>query len=299
MQPPTTVQGSTRVPDRYFVRPAGVLAELLGESEIGEDELLLKMRELGLIVYPSPLLGGLIEKLPEVLAAEVLSQLDPTDVVLFGQADRACRAAVMAFGVPQETPTSVSVLEDGSMGEGTEGGPLLLRVEDFVGSVERVAWAKDRGCPWNKSVCEYAAEGGNLEVLKWARERRCPWDERTCFHAAEGGHLEVLQWAREHGCEWDAHTCMSAADGGHLDVLRWAHEHGCPWDEWTCFHAAMSGHLHILQWAREHGCPWSSGVCTFAAMRGHLEVLRRAREHHCPWTERTCEWPLRAGTWRC
>jgi hypothetical protein len=65
---------------------------------LGEDELLLRLRELGLITYPSPLLGGLTEKLPEVLAAEVLAWLDPTDVVLFGQAGRACVGPPLGAG---------------------------------------------------------------------------------------------------------------------------------------------------------------------------------------------------------
>jgi hypothetical protein len=134
-----------RPPDRYVVRPAGVLADLLGAADLGEDELLLRLRELGLITYPSPLLGGLIEKVPEVLVAEVLARLNPTDVVVFGQAGRACRAAVVAFGVPQE--------EEASYNSDDEGGPLLLRVEDFVGSVERLAWAKARGCPWDALIC--------------------------------------------------------------------------------------------------------------------------------------------------
>jgi len=63
--------------------------------------LLLRLRELGLITYPAPLLGGLLEKLPEVLAAEVLARLVPTDMLLFGQAGRACRAAVVALSVQQ------------------------------------------------------------------------------------------------------------------------------------------------------------------------------------------------------
>ena len=85
---------AARPPGRHVVRPAGVLVELLGAAELGEDELLLRLRELGLITYPSPLLGGLLEQLPEVLAAEVLLLLEPTDLVVFGQAGRACRAAV-------------------------------------------------------------------------------------------------------------------------------------------------------------------------------------------------------------
>ena len=55
-----------------------------------------------MITYPSPLLGGLLEGPPEVLAVEVLARLEPTDLVLLGQAGRACRAVVVAFGVPQE-----------------------------------------------------------------------------------------------------------------------------------------------------------------------------------------------------
>jgi hypothetical protein len=298
MQTPFATPATTaaeRRPDRYVVRPAGVLAELLGAAELGEDELLLRLRELGLITYPSPLLRGLTQNVPEVLAGEVLARLDPTDLVLFGQAARACRAAVVAFGVPQEEEAS-----DDSDDDGTEGGPLLLRVEHFVGSVERLAWAKEMGCSWDEDICAKAARGGHLEVLKWAWERRCPCDRQVCWAAALGGHLEVLQWARGHGCAWDANTCQFAAWNGHLDVLRWAHEHGCPWDASTCSQAAVGGHLHVLQYAREHGCPWGIGTCSLAASYGHLEMLKWAREHHCPWNQATCAGPLlRAGTWMC
>ena len=62
MQLPTAADSSAHAP-RHVVRPEGVLADLLGESEIGEDELLLRLQELGLIAYPSPLLGGLLGKL--------------------------------------------------------------------------------------------------------------------------------------------------------------------------------------------------------------------------------------------
>jgi hypothetical protein len=232
MQAPASAAAiaAERPPDRYLVRPAGVLAEILGAEDFGEAELLLRLREAGLIAYPPPLLGeGLLEGPPEVLAAEVLARLDPTDLVVFGQVGRACRVAVVAFGVPQEEERQ----QEWNMmtGQGTEGGPLLPRVQDFVGSVERLAWAKARGCPM-----------GMGEPL-------------VCVYAAWGGHLEMLQWAREHGCEWNEQTCMHAAWKGHLELLRWAHGHGCPWDTYTSMHAAAAGHLHVLQWVREHGCP--------------------------------------------
>ena len=280
-----------RPPDRYVVRPAGVLADLLGAAELGEDELLLRLGDLGLITYPSPLLGGLTEDLPEVLAAEVLARLDPTDLVLFGQAGRACRAAVVAFGVPQEEEAS-----DVSDDEGSEGGPLLLRVEDFVGSVERLAWAKEIGCAWDEEICAWAASGGHLDVLKWVcAEVGVGADSQVCSLAALGGHLAVLQWAREHGCDWDEETCLYAARGGHLDLLRWAHEHGCPWGASTCASAARGGHLHVLQWAREHRCEWDWMTCAHATMNGHLEVLKWARDRRCPWNEAMCWHAVEGG----
>jgi len=246
--------------DRYVVRPAGVLTDLLGAAELGEDELLLRLRELGLLTYPSPLLEGLLGELHEVLAVEVLARLDLTYRVLFGQAGRACRAAVVALGVPhaagggelleeeesleeegqeeeaveeegeeeedeaeehmveedEEDEVEEEPLQEGSTSdESTEGGPLLFkfRVKDFVVSVERLAWAKERGCPWDTLICVMAGEGGHLEVLKWAWERRCPWDSSVCSFAAENGHLEVLQWARQHVCPWDESTCYAAAYG--------------------------------------------------------------------------------------
>jgi hypothetical protein len=68
---------------------------------------------------------------------------------------------MVAFGVPQEEETS-----DDSDDEGTEGGPLLRRVGDFVGSVVRLAWAKERGCSWDEDICVWeAARFGHLEVM--------------------------------------------------------------------------------------------------------------------------------------
>jgi hypothetical protein len=52
-------------PDRYVVRLSGALAALLGRAEsaeLPEDELLGRLREWGLITYPSPLLAPLLEE---------------------------------------------------------------------------------------------------------------------------------------------------------------------------------------------------------------------------------------------
>jgi hypothetical protein len=175
-----------RPPDRYVVRLSGALAALLGRAagtELPEDDLLGWLRAAGLITYPSPLLVGLLEKLPEVLAAEVLPRLGRTDLAMFARVGSASRAAVVASGLPRAGATV--------------GVPLNIR--GFCRPVERLAWAKANECPWVAKMCALATRSGRLQVLRRARELDCPWDKTTCGNAARFGHLEVLKWAREHG----------------------------------------------------------------------------------------------------
>ena len=264
MQTPAPAAAADAPSDRYVVRLSGALAALLGDVELPEDELLGWLREQGLITYPSPLLGALLEELLEVLAAEVLPLLDPADLAVFARVGGASRAVVVASGLPRA---------------GTGVG-VPLKVPEFCGSVERLAWAKDNGCPWIARTCQVIARHGNLQVLRRARELDCSWDVSTCAAAAEGGHLEVLQWAREYGYAW--------------------------WTDVTCARAAAGGHLALLQWLREHHCPWDDNLknedvdcCAQAAWGGHLEVLKWLRQEGCPWDASTCTSPLRAGDWRC
>jgi hypothetical protein len=117
----------TPTPASYVVRLSNALAALLGRAEgaeLPEDELLGYLQRTGLITYPSPLLGGLHGEVSEVLAAEVLPRLDPTDLAMFGRVGPASRAAAETSGLPHAGATV--------------GVPLLL--EQFVGSVERLAW---------------------------------------------------------------------------------------------------------------------------------------------------------------
>jgi hypothetical protein len=125
---------------RHVVRLAGALAELLGDLELPEDELLGWLREKGLITYPSPLLGRLLEELRDVFAAEVLPRLRPVDLALFAKAGPEARAAVVASG-----------LRCWWVGGGRWGVPL--KISHFVGGSVQLAWAKENGCPWVARTC--------------------------------------------------------------------------------------------------------------------------------------------------
>ena len=99
-----------------------------------------------------------------------------------------------------------------------------------------------------------------MKALKYLHEKGCPWDKWTCYYAARGGHLEVLKYAHEKGCPWHALACIeAAAEGGHLGVLKYLHEKmDCPFEnEDTCmWAAARAGSLEVLKYLHENGCPW-------------------------------------------
>ena len=184
-----------------------------------------------------PLLD-LLERFPDIFAQKVLAHLDPIDRTFLAQGGGAWRATVAASGLPRAGTQRV-VLKKSVW-------TMTHKISEFCTSVERLAWAKDNGCPWVAWTFAFAARGGRLDVLRWARDHGCPWDWSTCAH---DGNLEVLWWAREHECPWDADTCYWAAAGGHLEVLQWARAHGCPWDKQFCEHASAR-HPDTLAWLR-------------------------------------------------
>jgi len=199
-------------------------------------------------------LGPLLGNLPaDLLQAEVLRRLGPTDLASLAGSGRGCAAAVAVTALMQWAKRAKRAAP-GHLGFHL---PPLCVME----------------------ACSHAAHGGNREVLEWLHNTGCPWDDVTCVVAARGGHLAMLQWVREHGCPWDRWTCAHAARSGHLRVLQWAWEHRCPWDWETSAFAAAGGHLTVLKWVLEQGCPCNSNACMYAAMNGQLEVLQWMREN--------------------
>jgi len=121
------------------------------------------------------LLGPLLERLPEVFA-KVLACLDASDT-----------AALAQVG----TPWLAAVVHEGVARAGKRGNPPL-RLSKYLGSITRLAWAKQNGCPWKEHTCALIAKGAApLEVLQWARDNGLPWDDWTCMLAAKAGRLEA------------------------------------------------------------------------------------------------------------
>ncbi len=124
-----------------------------------------------------------------------------------------------------------------------------------------------------------AAFQGQIPLLQWYHTiLRCPFNTTLCAYAASGGHLEVLQWLRERGCPWDESTCARASIGGHIDILMWSHANACPWDASVCIAASQQGHLEILKWARAQRCPWNSNCWHLA----HQNVHPYLQANDCP-----------------
>jgi hypothetical protein len=260
----------------------------------------------------SPLLGALLDHLPEVFHTHVLTRLDDHDLAMLGRACSASRKAVKSSGMSR-AGTSKAV-------------PLLN--EQFFGSVERATWARDNGCPWELGDvhnCYYAATAGSLEVLKWLREQNFAWNWLTCYaacgnghpgesgkiHPKEGGcagarHLELLQWARMNGCPWDEkrsrrrngsemYATAGAAQSGNIEMLRWVISQGLGWHPNTFAIAADHANLETLVWLRENGAPWNWRTTAWAARRGHLEMLVWLRENGAPWGWETTAWAAARG----
>ena len=109
----------------------------------------------------------------------MLERLDPTARVSLAQAGSAFWHLVFP----------ISIFPFGLLARmQTTGGaaPRIFKLVDFLGSAERLAWAKANGCQWDAHTCAYAALRGHLEALKWMREHGCPWDTWTTIARRSG-----------------------------------------------------------------------------------------------------------------
>jgi len=165
-------------------------------------------------------------------------------LTLLAQVGRPWLAAVVDSGLPRA-------------GKGG-AAPLVLR--EFVGSVKRLAWAKNNGCLWvSRTFAEAAASGGSgrLEVLGWALEHGCPCDAPTSWEVPLGAGTSRCWCGRESTVLPGAyvHLCPPPRAG---TWRRCSVRTGSTTDcgtQTASYFAARGWNLEPFQWAREHGAP--------------------------------------------
>jgi hypothetical protein len=159
--PPVAASAGNSSPGRYVVRLSGALAALLGRregAELWEDDVLGMLREHGLVTYPSPLLGRLLEKVPEVLEKEVLAQLDATDHAMIAQVARPWLAAAWQNNFRQFV---VSLLKRGFKTLGDDVAHDIRQALSDVGGLRLAARGAGRGgAAQGRGVCRVGREVG-------------------------------------------------------------------------------------------------------------------------------------------
>jgi hypothetical protein len=89
----------------------------------------------------SPPLLDLLQRFPDLFLKEVLERLNPTARISLARTgsaflDVVFPRAIFPFGLPTRAETTGDAVR-------------VFKLVDFLGSAERLAWAKAHGCPWD------------------------------------------------------------------------------------------------------------------------------------------------------
>ncbi|GFH47633.1 hypothetical protein CTEN210_04108 [Chaetoceros tenuissimus] len=140
-------------------------------------------------------------------------------------------------------------------------------------------WLRQHGCPWNKSLCSYAALNDNLEALKWARSEGCPWDARTLCQAAKRGDIPMIEYCLQNQCPMIASVCTDAMfNKDHesaLAILKLLRKFSCPWNEGTINIAGCNGNFEAMFWAKHNGCPWTTQAFAFLVQGDNVSIIEQ------------------------
>ncbi|KXZ45260.1 hypothetical protein GPECTOR_56g356 [Gonium pectorale] len=123
-------------------------------------------------------------------------------------------------------------------------GGELFEAAAGSGSVELMAWLRERGCPWDSRAVTAAARSGCVAALEWLAERGCPMpdDGLPYVEAGKSADLATVECLRRLGCPWGPPGLVfSACISGGLP--------GCPYSK------GASGVLPVLSWLLAAGCP--------------------------------------------
>ncbi|PNH07776.1 Ankyrin repeat domain-containing protein [Tetrabaena socialis] len=141
-----------------------------------------------------------------------------------------------------------------------ENGTGMLTDAARLGSVEMLAWLRERGCVWDDRILIAAAEAGSQEAIEWLVAQGYPTEEPggagddPYIPAALQGDWATLACLHRLGCPWQPSgvAFTSAARWGQVPVLRRLLELGCPVDWQAALGAAEeSGDASVWAWLEE------------------------------------------------
>jgi hypothetical protein len=125
----------------------------------------------------------------------------------------------------------------------------------------------EQQCPYDESVCEFAAGNGHADTLRWLREKNFPWNrEGMRTAAARSGSVDILQYLVQQGAQWNADELTDmlsrAASRNKLAAAQWLRQKGAEWPailqyEYVTFRIVFSltpWHAEVVAWARQAGC---------------------------------------------
>ncbi|KXZ42159.1 hypothetical protein GPECTOR_193g316 [Gonium pectorale] len=122
-------------------------------------------------------------------------------------------------------------------------GPDLLVAAAESGSVQLMAWLRERGCGWDASAITKAADSGCEEAVEWLVAQGCPvqGNGEPYFGACRNGDLAMAVALRRLGVPWGppGAVFVRAARQAPPPMLRWLVEEDCPVERFTHVLAAI------------------------------------------------------------
>ncbi|GLC38723.1 hypothetical protein PLESTF_001692300 [Pleodorina starrii] len=137
----------------------------------------------------------------------------------------------------------------------------VVRSAASGGHLHVVAWAVETlgVTPDNAGgLLDEAAESGSIELMAWLRDRGWAWASLTVRKAAECGCEEAMEWLVERGCPLPMNGVpyLEAASQCDVAMVRCLQRLGCPWGPnllGRCVQNLVD--VHMLQCLVELGCP--------------------------------------------
>ncbi|KXZ46536.1 hypothetical protein GPECTOR_42g743 [Gonium pectorale] len=144
--------------------------------------------------------------------------------------------------------------------EAVEIDAVLLSAAAYSGSVEAMAWLRERGCEWGCSCISNAAGSGCEEAVEWLVAQGCRIEAYGYAYTAacRKGDLAMARLLRRLGVPWGpaGEVVLQALRDSPLPMLRWLLEAGCPVGDYEAARTAVaerpSGREEALELLEAH-----------------------------------------------